>query len=274
MANYRLIHRVAGTGERSGSLNHLQFRVWVQYKLSADDYGVCPAEATKIQGDNPALQREPAKRIQQAIEALIAAPLVGFFLDGKRRYLYQPDWQDWQRIKWPTETVLPPIPFSELEKCSASTQALLIQGRPSFYAGFSLRVCARDAHANAPADAPAVLEGGPGEIAPVRGGSLITSPMAYHRIHGQHVGEFCEWGMCLPSSVFEGFVRRVAAVSKDEAGAREQVLVWAREVRRQWTERGAIPGSNIFKFWDHEWETTHGSNRPGVGGIDVLAGLR
>lgn len=110
--------------------------------------------------------------------------------------------------------------------------------------------------------------------APARGGGLITSPMAHWRIHGQHVSEFCEWGVCLPNSVFDGFVRRVFAVSKDEGQAREQVLAWARDVRQRWVDRGEIPGSSIFKFWDNEWEATHGSNKPAVGGGDFMAGLK
>src|SRR5436189_4853185 len=106
MPTYRLIEKSAGTGERITQLNHLGFRVWAQYQLSADDFGVCPAEAVKLQGENLALQREPARRIQDQIETLVTVGLCGTFNDGSRRYLFQFDWQDYQKIKHPSKTAL------------------------------------------------------------------------------------------------------------------------------------------------------------------------
>lgn len=124
MPTYRLIEKSAGTGERITQLNHLGFRVWMQYQLSADDFGVCPAEAVKLQGENLALQREPVKRVQEQIDQLVTIGLCGTFTDGSRRYLFQFDWQDYQKIKHPSKTPLPPIPNEMLEKCSPATQAL------------------------------------------------------------------------------------------------------------------------------------------------------
>lgn len=102
-----------------------------------------------------------------------------------------------------------------------------------------------------------------------RGGGLITSPMADYRTHGQHVLGFCEF-VCFPQSVFYEFVARVTRAGFPEPENR--VLVWAERVRDEWT--GRIPGSNKFKFWENEWEKTHGSNRPSTAGVDVTAGLR
>lgn len=136
MATHRVIEKSAGTGERSGSLSHLGFRVWVQYMLSADDYGVCPAEAAKLQGDNPALNDEPMKRVQDQIENLVTIGLCGAFKDGKRRYLYQTDWQTYQRIKHPSKTALPPIPAEVLEKCCDKTKELFLQFHPKIAGDF------------------------------------------------------------------------------------------------------------------------------------------
>lgn len=124
MPTYRLIEKSAGTGERVTQLNHLGFRVWMQYQLSADDFGVCPAEAVKLQGENLALQREPVRRVQEQIDQLVAIGLCGTFADGSRRYLFQFDWQDYQKIKHPSRTALPMIPDELLAQCSSSTQAL------------------------------------------------------------------------------------------------------------------------------------------------------
>lgn len=124
MPTYRLIEKSAGTGERITQLSHLGFRVWMQYQLSADDFGVCPAEAVKLAGENLALQDEPLKRLQDQIENLITVGLCGVFQDASRRYLFQFDWQDYQKIKHPSKTSLPPIPDAMLVNCSPATQAL------------------------------------------------------------------------------------------------------------------------------------------------------
>lgn len=149
MPTHRVIEKTAGTGERTGSLSHLGFRVWLQYQLSADDYGVCPADAKKLQGDNPALAAEPTKRIQEQIERLIEVKLCGEFQDGQRRYLYQLDWQTYQRIKHPSKTALPPVPPEELEKCCEKTKTLFLQFHPKIAGDFR-------PHANATANADAI----------------------------------------------------------------------------------------------------------------------
>lgn len=103
--------------------------------------------------------------------------------------------------------------------------------------------------------------------------SLIVSPLEFHRQHGTHVPEFCEW-LCFPRQVFDDFVRLTIAAGNDEPTAIEQVTAWAHAVRASWTTSGRIPGDNIFEFWRNEWKATHGSNRPANGSVDVLAGLR
>jgi len=106
------------------------------------------------------------------------------------------------------------------------------------------------------------------------GGRLITSSMDWFKQHGKHADGFCDW-LCFPQSSFNRFVNLVIGAGATEAVAIAQVRRWAVEVRRQWTsgERAGLPGSDIFKFWDHEWEATHGSNRPAAGAVNVLAGL-
>lgn len=106
------------------------------------------------------------------------------------------------------------------------------------------------------------------------GAPLIVSPAEFHRRHGKHVLEFCDF-VCFPQTVFDDFVKRVIAAGSDEGTARASVMTWAKAVRQAWSSSGRIAGSDIFKFWNHEWEATHGSNKPNGGGaVDVLAGLR
>lgn len=114
------------------------------------------------------------------------------------------------------------------------------------------------------------LEGGSGETK-LRPQPLIMSPLEWDRRHGKHVSGFCDF-VCFPETVFDDFLRRVVSAGNTEEDARQQVLTWAKSVRQAWA--GRIPGDDIFKFWTHEWQQTHGSNKPAGGAVDVLAGLR
>lgn len=221
MATYRLIHREASTGERSSSLSHLGFRVWVQYQLSADDYGICPAEAAKLQGDNPVLLDESTRRVQAEIENLIGVRLVGAFLDGKRRYLYQPDWQDWQRIEHPTQTPLPCIPGELFGELSPKTQKLFAEKHPKRSQIFALHARARDAHANA--NASDLRDGVPEQPARPRRvqapGALAGALPRDHVNHG-----WCGARFCVTSKQFGELARRYGA------GGEAAVTTWLGEL--------------------------------------------
>lgn len=290
MAIYRLIYRGAGTGDRISELDHLEFRVWVQYQLTADDYGICPAEAVKLQGDNVSLQNESQRRIQTAIERLVEVGLCGVFHDGRRRYLYQADWQDRQRLRHFTATDHPTLPDEALARCTSKTRSIFAdrirkdaaevpedsRNAPAILpqdfgnSSATLRphagACDAHAHANAAANDP---ERGLGRTRP-GGRGLIVGPAAFHKQHGSHVSGFCDF-VCLPQPVFDDFLNRVIHAGASEPEADAQVRAWAESVRQAW--QGRIPGADIFKFWRNEWAATHGENTPGKG-VDVTAGLR
>jgi len=282
MADYRLIFRNAATGERTSSLSHLGFRVWIQYQLSADDFGVCAALAAKLQGDNPSLADESARVIQAEIEHLVTLHLCGVFEDGRRRYLYQTDWQDWQRLKHASSTTLPPIPAELLEKCSPKTRALFQEFHPKIREVFPPRARACDAPANADAPADASLGGAGGAV--VRAVEVVRpalmraprvspgSPAEWDRLHSKHAmrGELCGW-VCLPQTLFDEFV------GKAGGGGAVAVREWALGVRESYAGRVVAEG-DVFKFWRNEWTATHGGNRPAAGQslafADPLAGVK
>ena len=112
MPSFRLLHSNCRTGKKTKALTDLEYLVWQAYMLSADDFGVCPASNAKLQGDDPRLRTKSARHVAQAIERLLAVGLVEFFDDANERYLCQSDWQKWQRIKYPSDTTLPPVPAS------------------------------------------------------------------------------------------------------------------------------------------------------------------
>lgn len=233
MATYRLIHREASTGDRSSGLSHLGFRVWIQYQLSADDFGVCPAAAAKLQGDNPTLLEEPAPRVQREIEHLITVGLVGVFLDAKRRYLYQTDWQDWQRIDYPTQTALPCIPAALLDKLSPKTRKLFVEKHPKRFQVFATHAGAHDAHAHADEDAHADADAGATRGRRTRGDA-----------HAAHEPEFCAW-CCLPVAFIEERLPRAG-----EGITREDFVAWARAVRVLWAD---TPVGEPWAFWKARW---------------------
>src|SRR5688572_21636096 len=120
MADSRILHRAAGDSEKVSALSDLEYRVWTQYVLSADDFGVMPASAFIVQSSNRNLRQRPTKAIQKALEAVIATGLVLTFFHQGERYVWQHDWNDWQGIRHPRGTVWPmPVDLSAATKKTA-----------------------------------------------------------------------------------------------------------------------------------------------------------
>ena len=107
----RLLHARLGHSAKVSSLTDLEFRVWTTYVLGADDFGVMRADAVAFQAAHDALSMRPAGAIAKCIERLVEAGLVAGFEHQRARYLYQWDWQDFQRVRFPART-LHPLPAS------------------------------------------------------------------------------------------------------------------------------------------------------------------
>lgn len=120
----RLLHPRLGHSEKVSGLTDFEFRVWVQYQLSADDYGVMRASAVTLQADNDALHAKKPAVVQRALDRLVAIELLSAFDHQGRHYVFQYDWQDWQHVGYPRATVNPPIPSEQFDKCSPKTQQL------------------------------------------------------------------------------------------------------------------------------------------------------
>jgi hypothetical protein len=124
MSADRFLHFRCGHSEKVSHLTDLEYRVWTQYLLSADDFGVMRASAVAVQADNDHLANRPARLVQRALDTVIHAGLVHTFEHQTRLYLYQRDWQSWQKIGYPRSTGQPKPNAAALATCDPDTQQL------------------------------------------------------------------------------------------------------------------------------------------------------
>ena len=123
----RLLHPRLGHSVKASGLSDLEHRVWITYQLAADDYGVMRLSVVTVQAANDALAQRPAPLIQRALEKLVAVGLVETFQHQGRTYCYQTDWQNYQRVKHPRDTMQPLPPDDRIAKCTSSTRKLFAQ---------------------------------------------------------------------------------------------------------------------------------------------------
>lgn len=105
-------------------LTDLEYRVWTQYMLSADDCGVLRLSGLTIQADNDALAKRPMKMIEKALSALVTIGLIIDFDHQGRRYGCDPLWQDFQKVTHPRLSHAPMPPVDVVLQCSLETQGL------------------------------------------------------------------------------------------------------------------------------------------------------
>src|SRR3990167_1136032 len=103
----RFLHPRAGRSHKVTMLTDLEYRVWTQYLLSADDFGVMHATSVALQNDNLHLASRPAKVIARCLETLVATALVLRFMHQGQPFVFQPDWQKWQKVEYPRSTINP-----------------------------------------------------------------------------------------------------------------------------------------------------------------------
>jgi hypothetical protein len=120
----RLLHPRLGQSQKVSSLTHFQYRVWTQCLLSADDFGVLPADGVQLQADARPLAACRLTVVREAVRRLVDVGLFREFTHQQRTYLYQPDWQDWQKVQYPRATLRPRPQWDALKRCSEKTRLL------------------------------------------------------------------------------------------------------------------------------------------------------
>lgn len=142
MPDYRKFHNRAGHSEKLASITDFEFRVWHQYRATADDFGVCPLSAAKLQGDNRRLAKEPAGKVYKAILHLIEVGLVVPFTHQNQDYLCQLDWQDFEDVRYPRQSIQPVPGASVFALLTGKTADLFRQHRVKDSAKFPHLACA------------------------------------------------------------------------------------------------------------------------------------
>lgn len=144
----RFIHPKLGHSKKVTALTDLEYRVWTQYLLSADDFGVMRCSSIALQADNDALHAKPPRVIQRCLERLIEVGLVAEFDRQGQRFICQLDWHRWQHFNLPRMTNNPAPPTAVLNRCEDGTATLFYSHHPELVNG------APTDDVDAPPDAP------------------------------------------------------------------------------------------------------------------------
>lgn len=236
----RLLHPKAGHGRKVTGLTDFEFRVWVHYILTADDFGVMRCSAITLQNASDALAAKKASQVMRALEQVINTGLVSTFEHQGQKYVYQWDWQSWQKVEYPRATDNPRPPGHVLDTCDDSTRSLFLKhpgGTRKRTEGVP-NVSQID-----PEDAPTTRAGASAKRPTANAdanGQRLTAPLVDQREHRKHA--HCG-RVCLHASLFGEFVRR-----RNHDGADAEIRDWCMVVEREWAERTDEPG-DAFDFW-------------------------
>lgn len=259
MADSRILHRNMSGSARVSSLSHLEFRVWVEYVLWADDLGVMRASASVLKAHNTRLELEPLRRLEATMGQIESAHLVSVFVHQGQRFWWQHDWQDWQQIKYPRTSTNPLPPFPERAKASKKTEKLFreLEERLGKDSGNISEII----HSLAGAGARETLTLTPTleptqELTP-------TQPIAFanphgrptnlingseQRQHGQHA--WCSWpsrdGLCVPAFLHREFIGKLGRGS-----AEMDLRGWYPSVVEGIS--GVAVGEDAIKFWRNQF---------------------
>lgn len=237
MPDDRFIHRRIGHSDKISALADFEFRVWVQYLLSSDDFGVMRFTAATLQADCDALAGKNTKAVQRALERLAVVGLIRTYQHQSRTYCYQHDWQDFQKVDYPRATLHPKPPTDGMTAATAKLFA-------KFPGGWGRKVppASDDGSANVPRTDPEPLGERSGEITP-EPLAVSRKPVAVSRERdtladesAERAGQFVSWyadthlslfGVGYignPQTDYQRALQLVAAFS--DSDLRDAALVW------------------------------------------------
>lgn len=126
MPDDRFLHRRCLHSVKVSGLTDFEYRVWTTYVLAADDYGIFRCSAVALQDANRALEQKPSGVLTRALQRLVDCGLLRAFEHQGRKYLYQSDWNAWQKINRPSRSLLPLPSVDLIAACEDSTKQLFL----------------------------------------------------------------------------------------------------------------------------------------------------
>lgn len=252
----------------------------MQYVLSADDYGVMRASPSVLRADNPKLEQEPIKRLVMAMHVIERSGLVQAFEHQKVKFWWQTDWQDFQNIRYPRDTVNPQ-PSEHLLELATDRQRKLFALRTMP----SLRDSGKIPETPpVPARAggretltPTLTPPGSGSLEESARGTTPPSPEVNHPRCDPATAAACARGICVPL-----FLAQQWRAQHDPDG---RVPTVTNDILRDFVRDalGALPvgpiGDDPLKFWRAAWSARHGTQAPSATrapqgkGAQVVAGV-
>lgn len=126
MPDERFTHRKEGRSRKLSQLSDFEFRVWSQYRLSANDFGVMLYSPAPLIADSKAFEDRDgcAGEIRRALDRMVEIGLLLAFDEQGERYVCSAEWQEYQSIRYPRESHLPIPNGDALDRCSPATRAL------------------------------------------------------------------------------------------------------------------------------------------------------
>lgn len=268
MPDDRFLHPRLGHSEKVFQLTDLEFRVWIQYQLSADDCGVMRCSAMTLQAANERLAKMGGKRLESCMARLTAIGLLSSFLHQGRTYLCQLDWQDWQKVRYPRASVNPQPDHDTLAKCSPKTIALFrLQAKEHRSAHGAITDTEREGHGDVSENDPQPTRAGAcerprltaaaaanGNGSAARGGSGVLAGIL-PRDHLRH--SVCG-RVCLQQTQFQEFVGKLGG---DRHEAEVVIQGWAARLLAEWDAPPLLTKpiqGTTFQWWDARWEEWQG----------------
>lgn len=272
MPDDRFIHKRAGHGDKPNSLTSDEFRVWIQYTLSADDFGVMRADAVQFQADNDWLRRQSGAKVTRWLKTVIASGLIDTFIHQGSVYLFQRDWQTWQKVGYPRQTNHPAPSTESIQKCDEATRKLFLM-----HPGGNSRKFKKDsenfpetfqedsAPTRAGAGAKRLTANGQrleanGER-PTAGGERRTRPAGVSagtnpRDHLRHAWCGATWRVCVPETLHGDLMRKLGG---EDVAAR--ITAFYAEVEANLDPAEPVP-SDVFKFWKAHFDARFATAAP------------
>jgi hypothetical protein len=247
------------------------------------------ASASVVRADNPRLEREPMKKIEAAMQEIEKTGLVQTFTHQGVKFWWQRDWNDFQNVRYPRDTVNP-APSQELIAASTDKQQKLFSlrgvafrkssGNDSEVSPHPARTGRRETLAltlTAPSsdlrqeDWRDDLRDVEADVEPVSATPTSWNTGQRHKresalmpVHPKcdpATFTACRRGFCVPF-VFAGRWRtQVDPDSRDRAATDAYIRAVVERGVAKLPSEGAL-GVSALQFWDDHWKAEHAGRGP------------